>query len=106
MISADGPWQPSSSPASLLAAGAKTYQERNVMYGDNFKTFGKVMIALFPEGLPKLDEEGFNRLGVFVQCVSKITRYSANLASGGHQDSAHDLMVYSAMLEYLTDVAR
>jgi hypothetical protein len=30
-------------------------------------------------------------------------RYGENLNKGGHQDSAHDLSVYAAMLEELTD---
>ena len=46
--------------------------------------------------------DGFNRLGVFVQCISKVARYASSLPKGGHLDSAHDLMVYAAMLEEVT----
>jgi hypothetical protein len=87
----------------LLRACAITYEERNKLYGDNYKKFGRVMEAMFPEGLQLKSIQDFNRYGIFVQCVSKIMRYGENLSKGGHQDSAHDLSVYAAMLEELTD---
>jgi hypothetical protein len=87
----------------LLRACAITYEERNKLYGDNYKKFGRVMEAMFPEGLQLKSIQDFNRYGIFVQCVSKVMRYGENLHKGGHQDSAHDLSVYAAMLEELTD---
>jgi hypothetical protein len=87
-----------------LEAGAATFRERNATYGDNYLHFGAVMAGMFPEGLQieAGDVAAFNRLGVFIQCASKLTRYAQNIAKGGHQDSAHDLMVYAAMLEEVT----
>jgi hypothetical protein len=87
---------------ALLRAAAKTFEERNALYGDNYKHFGHVMAATFPNGLTVADAESWNRLGLLVQTVSKMTRYAANFERGGHQDSAHDLCVYAAMLEELT----
>lgn len=87
----------------LLRACATTYEERNKLYGDNYKKFGRVMEAMFPEGLTLRSIQDFNRYGIFVQCASKLMRYAENLNKGGHQDSAHDLSVYAAMLEELTD---
>ena len=87
----------------ILRECASTYEERNKMYGDNYKKFGAVMKAIFPEGVALYGVENFNRFGIFVQCVSKLTRYSESLNKGGHQDSAHDLSVYAAMLEELTN---
>lgn len=88
----------------LLAAGAETFRQRNAIYGDNYLSFGKTFSTLFPDGLQigAGDEDGFNRLGIFVQCISKMSRYAANFHAGGHEDSAHDSMVYSAMLQELT----
>lgn len=88
----------------LLAEGAETFRQRNAVYGDTYLEFGKACAALFPNGLrvEAGDVEGFNRLGVFVQCLSKVARYSANINTGGHPDSAHDLMVYAAMLQEVT----
>lgn len=87
----------------LLAAAAETFRERNALYGDNYLLFGEVMAAFFPQGLPPLRSiEDFNRLGIFVQCAHKLSRYAAQFGNGGHQDSAHDLVVYAAMLEEVT----
>lgn len=88
--------------SELLEAAAATWRQRNALYGDNYKRFGAVMVALFPNGLTLDTVDDFNRLGVFVQCVSKLSRYAENISRGGHQDSAHDLAVYAAMLEELT----
>jgi hypothetical protein len=88
----------------FLIEGAETFRERNAAYGDTYLDFGRVCAALFPDGIhvDAGDLPGFNRLGVLVQAISKIARYSANINTGGHQDSAHDLMVYAAMLEEVT----
>lgn len=87
----------------ILRECADTYEQRNKLYGDNYKKFGHVMLSLFPDGLALRTADDFNRLGLFIQCLSKLTRYSEALNRGGHQDSAHDLAVYAAMLEELTD---
>ena len=88
-----------------LEAGAATFRERNKIYGNNYLLFGDLCCALFPDGLhiDAGDRDAFNRLGIFVQCAAKLSRYAPNLAAGGHEDSAHDLMVYAAMLEEVTD---
>lgn len=87
-----------------LEAGAATFRERNATYGDNYLSFGVMMEGMFPDGLhiEAGDIAAFNRLGIFVQCASKLSRYAQNLSKGGHADSAHDLMVYAAMLEEVT----
>ena len=88
----------------FLEAGAETFRQRNAVYGDTYLEFGRMCAAIFPDGIhvEPGDVDGFNRLGVFVQALSKIARYAANANKGGHQDSAHDLMVYAAMLEEVT----
>ena len=88
----------------FLEDGAATFRERNAIYGDTYLEFGRMCAAIFPEGIQVEpgDIDGFNRLGVLVQAIGKIARYGANLNKGGHQDSAHDLMVYAAMLEEVT----
>ena len=88
----------------FLEAGAETFRQRNAVYGDTYLEFGRMCAAIFPDGLhvDAGDVDGFNRLGVFVQALSKVSRYAANVNKGGHQDSAHDLMVYASMLEEVT----
>lgn len=93
---------PKKTVPELLRAGAATYEGRNKVYGDNYKHFGEMMAALFPDGLVLKDVPDWNRFGVYVMLAAKLSRYAASFASGGHLDSAHDSMVYSAMLEELT----
>ena len=88
-----------------LEAGAETFRQRNEAYGDSYLTFGAVMTAIFPRGLniDSGDVDAFNRLGIYVQIISKCCRYAKSIAEGGHADSAHDIMVYGAMLEEVTE---
>lgn len=96
--------QPELRAPDHLELGAKTFRERNAIYGDTYLDFGRAAVHCFPKGLHIApgDVEGFNRLGVLVQCMSKVMRYCANVGSGGHADSSHDLMVYAAMLSEVT----
>lgn len=85
----------------ILNGMKRTARERHDAYGDSFLTFGKVAAALWPAGLSVGTEEEFARLGVLVQIISKLCRYS--VSPQGHADSAHDMAVYSAILELLTE---
>ena len=86
----------------LLRAAAGTYEERNKTYGDNYKHYGALMQALFPRGLTLSNAEDWNRLALIFACANKMSRYTWAFGAGGHQDSAHDLAVYAAMLEEMT----
>ena len=86
----------------LLDAGAATFRQRNAVYGNSYLSFGRLLKTWFPVELRLSTEEDFNRLGLFVHCADKLTRYAANIEIGGHEDSAHDLMVYAAMLQECT----
>ena len=83
---------------------AETFEERQSIYGDNYKQFGYIfdhLMKLDPTGgLPESPTD-YARLGVLVQIVGKLTRYCANFSKGGHEDSLHDLSVYAAMLQDL-----
>lgn len=89
-----------------LRLKADIYEERNKLYGDNYKLFGQVIYAMFPEGVHLETDEDHNRWGVFVQIVAKVTRYAANFHRGGHDDSLDDMAVYSMMLKELDNEAR
>lgn len=84
-----------------LREKAALYEERNVIYGDNYKRFGPIMALLFPNGLTLNTPDDFNRYGVFVQVAAKLTRYAENFTRGGHIDSLDDTAVYSMMLKEL-----
>lgn len=87
----------------LLRSGADTYEERARMYGNDYKEWGALMMALFPCGIHLNNPDDFNRFNILTRVLGKMTRYAAMMPMGGHQDSAHDAMVYSAMLEELTN---
>jgi len=86
--------------ADQLRDMADTFDERHNMYGDSYLQFGKVAAALWPDGMKYQKEDDYNRLGVVVQIISKLCRYTHSPA--GHRDSAHDMAVYAAILESLT----
>ena len=83
-----------------LEAMAKTFRERNKVYGNNYKMISKLMAVLFPEGVPSelVLEEHFH---LFELVLVKISRYAiSNLT---HVDSVHDAAVYCAMCEAITE---
>ncbi len=81
----------------LLTDMANTYRERNKVYGDNWRTVGQVMLALFPNGVHLKTAKAFNTWHLFELIVVKLTRFvNAKLS---HADSIHDIAVYAAMLE-------
>lgn len=81
-----------------LAKLGELYRQRNVLYKDNYKRFGSIMLGLFPEGLMLKSEGDFNRMALFVHVLTKVTRYATQFDNGGHADSLDDLSVYSQML--------
>jgi hypothetical protein len=81
-----------------LSEAAKTFAQRRAVYGENYRAVGRVMKALFPDGLPLESVEDHNRHHIFVLMVVKLTRYAEQWDNGGHEDSLLDLSVYSAML--------
>lgn len=86
-----------------LLRKAKVFEERNRVYGDNYKRFGAVMKLLMETQQPVnlFDPVIGNRFGVLVQIVAKITRYCENFDRGGHDDSLDDIAVYAMMLKEL-----
>lgn len=79
-----------------LRAMAETFEERNAVYGDNYKMVGKIMAVMFPEGAPPnlLHSDQFH---LFELKIVKLTRFA--ISGLQHIDSIHDDAVYSAMIE-------
>lgn len=90
----------------LLRQSAVVYEQRNVLYGDNYKKFGDVMKAIFPDGVTIMSTSYFNRFGILIQIISKLTRYCEMFDEGGHDDSLLDLSVYANMLRELDEQDR
>jgi hypothetical protein len=86
-----------------LEAALETAKERGKTYdvqgrpGHEFN--GQAMAALFPGGVLLKTPEDFTRFILLVMTTTKVARYAANFAKGGHADSAHDLGVYAFLLE-------
>jgi hypothetical protein len=87
--------------ADILRDMAATAEDRDAAYGKAYERFGEVMRALYPTGMHIDTVGGFVRLGIIVQILNKVVRYTHQ--PQGHKDSAHDLAVYGAMLESVTE---
>lgn len=80
----------------ILAEMAKTFKERNAVYGDNYRMVAKLMAVLFPHGLPP-DLFTKDQFHLFELIIVKLSRFAiSNLT---HRDSVHDMAVYAAMIE-------
>lgn len=90
----------SKEPQDCIQEALETFKSRSVVYGKNYLQHGKVMRALFPDGINLQTEKDWNRFGIINMIVSKLTRYSQNWPHK-HIDSIHDLGVYAFMLESL-----
>jgi hypothetical protein len=88
------------SPIECMEEALITFKERNKEYGDNYLNHGKVMAALFPNGLELKTVKDYNRFGIINMQVAKLTRYCQGWPKP-HIDSVHDLGVYSFILESL-----
>lgn len=75
---------------------ASTFEERNRVYGSNYKMVGPIMKILFPNGVPPevLHSDQFH---LFELKIVKLSRFA--ISGLTHIDSIHDDAVYSAMIE-------
>jgi hypothetical protein len=89
----------------MLRDAAGIYEQRNKIYGDNYKKFGPALQQLFPNVVLRTPDD-FNRFGILVQLFSKMSRYCNAFANGGHDDSLDDIAVYAMMLKELDVEAR
>lgn len=78
---------------------ANMFRERNAVYGSTYKDFGKVLMALRPQGYVIETEEDANRLGILIHVADKLARYCRQFHAGGHPDSLDDLSVYAQLLQ-------
>ncbi|NBQ49091.1 MAG: hypothetical protein EBV86_01260 [Marivivens sp.] len=79
----------------------ETFEQRGALYKDNYLLIGQVLEVIFPDGVQLLTQGDHNRYHLFIQCLNKLLRLAMTDLS--HQDSAHDLAVYAAMLEGLLE---
>lgn len=85
--------------ADILEEAGRTFRERNAVYKDNAEVVGKVMAALFPNGVKLRTAEDHKMYHLFELVIVKLTRFTQSGLT--HTDSIHDLAVYAAMCENL-----
>lgn len=83
-----------------LRKNADLFEQRNVVYGSNYLSFGHVMMALHPDGLVLDTEDKMNQAGVWFHLVDKMSRYANHINRGmpGHSDSMNDISVYATIM--------
>jgi hypothetical protein len=79
----------------LFEEMAEHFNMKSKMYGTNYGTAAKVMTILFPDGITLKTEEDFIKFDFMHWSICKLTRFAPNL---DHEDSIHDLAVYSTMM--------
>ena len=90
----------------ILSQAHDVYRDRNAEYKDNFRTVGRVMVALFPDGRPPLKTaEDYDRWHIFELLIVKLTRY-ANNYDQPHEDSLLDQLPYLGILGALDQELR
>jgi len=86
-------------PSDFLKEAAIVFENKNKEYGDSYKSFGKIMMAYFPNGVELKTKQDFTRFAMLNIMISKTDRYCKNFINGGHKDSLVDLSIYSTMLQ-------
>lgn len=91
-------------PAAILGQAADLFRERNARYGGTYRTFGDLMVVLYPRGFPLRTPGDWNRLAILTQLATKLLRYASDPESP-HLDSVSDMMPYAAILKELDLIA-
>lgn len=81
----------------MLSDLGKINRERGLIYGEDYKHAGELLMALFPRGIMLRTPEEMNRFNLLVFMACKLNRYSQMLLMGGHEDSLDDLAVYAML---------
>jgi hypothetical protein len=94
-----------SSPVSILEAAASFFEKKNrsYHYNSNFRQFGHIMSALYPEGFKAETVDDWNLIGLITMVVHKLSRVRQATKGGEGPfekkvDNSFDLTVYSSML--------
>lgn len=80
----------------ILHDMAETFENRNAIYGTNYKRVAPIIAQLFPEGVPS-ELVLSDRWHLFELLVVKLTRFA--ISGLTHTDSIHDAAIYAAMIQ-------
>lgn len=82
----------------ILENASEVYYDRSAIYKDNFRSVGRVMVGMFPDGRPPLvTAADYDRWHIFELIIVKLTRY-ANNYDVPHEDSLVDMLPYIGIL--------
>lgn len=84
--------------SDILRAMATTFEERNKVYGSNYKMVAPIMAVLFPDG-PSKEVVFKDSFHLFELIIVKLSRFA--IQGLDHLDSIHDAGVYCAMIEMI-----
>jgi hypothetical protein len=85
----------------ILSEMAATFCQRNNVYKDNYRVVGQIMPLLHPKGVQLLGADDHELYHLWSLIIVKITRFAASGLV--HQDSIHDVAIYSAMIENILE---
>lgn len=91
---------------SILRDGADLYDRKNADYGDSWRKQGRILAAMFPNGITLKTEEDFTKFFVVTRMIDKLNRATnIEFITKGQQvkdetvkDTYQDLAVYAAMI--------
>jgi len=99
----------------LMEQYITVFREKNADYGASFEKYGQILVIMCPNGIHLNNSDGspnsdkVNAFGTFSQVLHKMNRYASLMFGPNGQtnfeaphDTATDMSVYSAMLDYLT----
>lgn len=90
----------------LMRKAIETFAARSSYGPADFKKQGTIMHTLFPDGMQTLTVEQCSRFVVLSIIVTKLCRYAEHAHDNGHDDSIHDIGVYSFILQAMDIASR
>lgn len=90
--------------AERLNNSGNLFRQRGNVYKDNYLHLGKILNAMFPDGIILNNEIMFNRMAMLIMIITKCGRYANTLHLEGHRDSMDDIAVYSQMINHFDDI--
>ncbi len=85
--------------ADLMDQHAATFRERYESYGNNAEVVGRIMAAMFPNGVALKTAKDFEMWHLFELMIVKLSRFSSSGLR--HEDSINDLPAYCGMVHRL-----
>lgn len=92
---------PAKTADQILMSMAEMFRLKNAQYDDNSVVVGRVMAALFPNGIALKTPADYEFWHLFELSIVKLTRFTQSKLR--HQDSIHDQAIYLAMCERLVE---